>query len=77
VTGPLIAVEVHEDTETLATTISRDVDDGWMLLPRDLVERFEEAHMLFRAVEAEVSAYIKAHGLESNYDDEPPEDGRG
>jgi hypothetical protein len=73
VTGPLVAVDVREDTETLATVISRDIDDGWMLLPRNLVERFEEAQMLFRAVEAEVSAYIEAHGLELNYDDEPPE----
>lgn len=73
----MIAVDVHEDTETLATTISREIPDGWMLLPRDLVERFEQAKALFRAVEAEVSAYIKVHGLESNYDDEPPEDDRG
>lgn len=73
-TGPaMVAVHVSEYTETLATTVSRDnLDLGWMLLPADLVARFEAARQAHRAVEAELSAYIEANGLELSEDD-PPE----
>jgi hypothetical protein len=74
VTSLLIAVDVREYTETLATSMSRDLFDGWMLLPRDLVERFEAAERAFRAVEAEVSKYINENGLELNFNDDPPEE---
>lgn len=72
-TGPLIAVGVREETETLATTVSREIPDGWMLLPPDLVERFEAARDALSAVEAEVSAYIEVNGLKLNYDADPAE----
>ncbi|MER7280515.1 hypothetical protein ABT369_39360 [Dactylosporangium sp. NPDC000244] len=68
----LMPVCVSEFTETLSTAITEDLDGGWMLLPRKLVERFWAAHEAFRAVEHEVSEYIEAHGLELS-DDDPPE----
>ena len=72
VTG-LVAVHVTDFTETLAVTLSRDLSGGWLLLPADMVDRFEAARRVFDAAQAEVTGHIERERLEL-FDDEPPED---
>jgi hypothetical protein len=65
----MIRVEVREDTETLATTVSRDCPDGWFELPEELVVQFERARNARHKAEDAISAYIAEHGLEVQYGD--------
>lgn len=71
----MVQVEVHEDTETLHTSVSRDVDDDFYELPEDLVTRWEAARAALTAAETAITNHIKATGLEPSYvehgEDEP------
>jgi hypothetical protein len=69
----LVPVHVTDYVETLAVTLSRDLSGGWLLLPADMVARFERARAAFDAAQAEVAEYIDRHGLELR-GDEPPEE---
>jgi hypothetical protein len=66
-TSSMVRVEVHEDTETLATTVSRDIDDGFYELPETLVVEFEEARDRFDAAADAISKYIAINGLEPRH----------
>ncbi len=63
----MVQVEVHEDTETLATSITRDVFDDYYELPEPLVARWEAARAELAAAEAAISTYIEANGLVPSY----------
>lgn len=67
---PSIRVAVHEDTETLATAVSRDDLDSWYELPLSLVIQFEAASDDFARASEAISAYIARNGLEPNYDED-------
>lgn len=69
-TAQLIRVEVHEDTETLATTVSRDITDGFYELPEFLVVRFEIARTDFEKASKEITDYIESNGLEPRYEED-------
>lgn len=59
-----IRVAVDEDTETLATQVSRDCPDGFYELPEVLVVAFEEARDKFDAAAEAIGMYIETNGLE-------------
>ncbi len=65
--GGLVQVEVHPDTETLHTSVTRDVWDDYYELPEDLVTRWEAARAELTAAEEAINAHIEAHGLEPSY----------
>ncbi len=65
-----IRVVVHEDTETLTTTVSRDIDGEYYELPEALVVAFEEARDRFDAAAETISKYIENNGLEPRYEEE-------
>lgn len=73
----LVQVEVHEDTETLATSVSRDVFDDFYEIPEPLVVAFEEARAALTAAELAISGYIEVNGLEPQYVDEGDPTERG
>lgn len=66
----LIRVAVHEDTETLATQVSRDCSDSFYELPEDLVVAFEAARDRFEAASAAIGAYIATNELEPRYEED-------
>lgn len=63
-TAPMVRVVVHEDTETLATTVSRDIDGEYYVLPEALVVAFEVARDKFELAAAAISKHIEDNGLE-------------
>lgn len=63
----MVQVEVHEDTETLHTSVSRDVDDDFYELPEDLVTRWEAARAALTTAETAITNHIKDNGLEPSY----------
>jgi hypothetical protein len=68
-TEPSIRVAVREDTETLATTVSRDDAYGWYELPLSLVVQFEAASDEFARASEAINDYITDNGLEPNYEE--------
>jgi len=70
VTAPTVRVAVHEDTETLTTTVSRDIDDEYYELPEALVVAFEEARDRFDAAADAISKYIENNRLEPRYEED-------
>jgi effector-binding domain-containing protein len=65
-----IKVEIHEDTETLHTSVSRDCDDEYYEIPEHLVVAYEATWGAHEAAVAAIVGYIEANGLEPRSDDE-------
>ncbi len=65
-----VKVEVHEDTETLHTSVSRDCGDDWYEVPEALVVAYETTQAAHEAAAAAIVGFIEANGLEPRYDEE-------
>ncbi|GAA2623865.1 hypothetical protein GCM10010399_63940 [Dactylosporangium fulvum] len=65
-----VKVEVHEDTETLHTSVSRDCSDDYYEIPEHLVVAYETTRAAHETAADAIVAYIEANGLEPRYDDE-------
>ncbi len=63
----IVQVEVHPETETLHTSVSRDVWDDYYELPEHLVTRWEAARAELTAAADAINDHIEAHGLEPLY----------
>lgn len=66
-TGPLVRVEVHPDTETLHTSVSRDVWDDYYEIPEKLVAAYERARVALDRAQAAITGYINDNGLKPRF----------
>jgi hypothetical protein len=65
-----IRVAVDEDTETLATQVSRDCPNGFYELSEALVVAFEVARDRFDGAAEAIGTYIESNGLEPRYEED-------